>query len=253
MKILILDTCGATGNIALADTARQPNVMASASLPGRTASERLVATIRGLVASAGIELRSLGSIVVVSGPGSFTGVRVGLSAAKGLCEALDVPLVAISRLAVLAHVAAAKDATGSQVFALLDAGRGEVYLGHYAGGTLVREALVTRQQLIEAVEAARTGLGARGASIRIVTCEAALAESFAELAPQLVAEPTAQDALALALPRIEAGDFDDAVTLDANYLRRTDAEIFAKASAAPNASGTAAQGGVSQRTETSIR
>jgi tRNA threonylcarbamoyladenosine biosynthesis protein TsaB len=48
---------------------------------------------------------------------------------------------------------------------------------------------------------------------------------------RMVEEPLAGDALALALGRIEAGDFDDAATLDANYLRRTDAEIFAKAAA----------------------
>jgi tRNA threonylcarbamoyladenosine biosynthesis protein TsaB len=45
----------------------------------------------------------------------------------------------------------------------------------------------------------------------------------------MVDEPLAGDALPLALERIAAGDFDDAATLDANYLRRTDAEIFAKA------------------------
>jgi tRNA threonylcarbamoyladenosine biosynthesis protein TsaB len=48
---------------------------------------------------------------------------------------------------------------------------------------------------------------------------------------RMVEEPSAGDALPVALGRIEAGDFDDAATLDANYLRRTDAEIFAKAAA----------------------
>ena len=49
-------------------------------------------------------LRELAAVVVVHGPGSFTGVRVGLSAAKGLCEAGGVPLIAVSRLALLAGV-----------------------------------------------------------------------------------------------------------------------------------------------------
>jgi tRNA threonylcarbamoyladenosine biosynthesis protein TsaB len=51
------------------------------------------------------------------------------------------------------------------------------------------------------------------------------------LGVRMVEEPSAGDALPLALERIEAGDFDDAAALDANYLRRTDAEIFAKAAA----------------------
>ncbi len=48
---------------------------------------------------------------------------------------------------------------------------------------------------------------------------------------RVVEEPRAEDALAIALERIAAGDFDDAATLDANYLRRTDAEIFSKSAA----------------------
>jgi len=200
-----------------------------------------VATIRDLAATVEGGLHSLEAIAVVSGPGSFTGVRVGLSAAKGLCEALDLPLIAISRLAVLSRLAA--EAPGRKVFALLDAGRGEAYLGIYIGGVRVREALVTRAQLFTAIEEAAAAKSESGTnSIRVVTCESTVVQAFAELNPQLVAEPTAADALALVLLRIHARDFDDAATIDANYLRRTDAEIFAKASAAPAAANTAASG-----------
>jgi tRNA threonylcarbamoyladenosine biosynthesis protein TsaB len=62
----------------------------------------------------------------------------------------------------------------------------------------------------------------------VVACEAAVARSIAELAPVLLAEPTAENALGLALLRLQARAFDDIATIDANYLRRTDAEIFAK-------------------------
>ena len=55
-----------------------------------------------------------------------------------------------------------------------------------------------------------------------------MAEALSGLGPRIVAEPLAGDALPFALERIGAGNFDDAATLDANYLRRTDAEIFAK-------------------------
>jgi tRNA threonylcarbamoyladenosine biosynthesis protein TsaB len=229
MKILILDTCGTTASIVFAEVASQPAVIAAASLPGRTASERLVATIRDLAATVVGGLQSLEAIAVVSGPGSFTGVRVGLSAAKGLCEALDLPLIAISRLAVLAHLAAKLNAGAPKVFALLDAGRGEAYLGIYANGVRLREALVTRTQLLAAIaEAATTHPESSADSIQIVTCESTLAQAFAELDPQLIPEPTAADALALALLRMQAKDFDDPATIDANYLRRTDAEIFAQ-------------------------
>jgi len=216
MKILIIDTCGSTGSIALADGSA---IVGSVSLPGRTASERLVATIKDLAASTGVGLQSLDAVVAVHGPGSFTGVRVGLSAAKGLCEALNLPLVAISRFAVLAHLA--EPASGVRVQALFDAGRGEFYSGIYVDGTCVGEGLKTRDEVVAGVRDVEVPLV-------VVACEAVVAQSIAELAPRLLAEPAAEDAFPLALDRIERGKFDDVATIDANYLRRTDAEIFAK-------------------------
>jgi tRNA threonylcarbamoyladenosine biosynthesis protein TsaB len=230
MNVLTIDTCGATGSIALTDTGCEPAVVARATLPGRSASERLVAAIKDLTAQPGLGLESLAAIAVVHGPGSFTGVRVGLSAAKGLCEALHLPLIAISRLAVLAHLA---DPSGGRVLALFDAGRGEFYLGEYAGGVRLHESLLTRDQILAAAKSA-AGTG----EPVVVTCEPAVAYSLAELAPHLVAEPSAEDALPLVLRRLHDHDFDDAATVDANYLRRTDAEIFAKPAAAH---GTPAQ------------
>lgn len=227
MKILILDTCGATGSVVLADSEGEPTVLASACLPGRSASERLVVTIKDLMARIGLGLESLGLVAVVHGPGSFTGVRVGLSAAKGLCEALHLPLIAISRLAVLAHPAYS---AGGRVLALLDAGRGEFYVGEYAGGIRLREALLTRDELLAAVDSGELPV--------IVACEAGVAESVAALSPRLVAEPTAEDALPLVLGRLQAGEFDSVATVDANYLRRTDAEIFAKPTASAHQPGT---------------
>jgi tRNA threonylcarbamoyladenosine biosynthesis protein TsaB len=181
-------------------------------LPGRTASERLVATIRDL---AGTNLHSLNAVAVVHGPGSFTGVRVGLSAAKGLCHALQVPLVAISRLAVLAYLAGS-----ARVHALLDAGRGDFYHGLYQDGLCLGESLVTRDQLLATLSVEAAPL--------LVVCEPAVAESLAAYSPRLLAEPTSANALPLALRRLQLNQVDDPATIDANYLRRTDAEIFAK-------------------------
>ena len=230
MKILLIDTCGATGSIALAETERSPALIASACFPGRTASERLVATIKGLTASNEINLQSLDVIAVVHGPGSFTGVRVGLSAAKGLCEALSLPLIAVSRLAVLASRAESPH-TAAPVYALLDAGRGEFYSGLYADGLCLREALLSREEFLAEFNSA---------AAQLVVCEPSVAESLAALAPQLAAEPTVEDALPLILRRLEQRVFDDAATIDANYLRRTDAEIFAKPKARSDASPNSA-------------
>src|SRR5579871_129489 len=212
MRLLLIHTAGSEGSVALA-AGRE--VIATEVLPGRSSSERLVPAVRRLMTLQGWSLRDLKAVVVVHGPGSFTGVRVGLSAAKGLSEAGGIPLIAISRLALLAASVGDGDET---VHAVLDAGRGEFYYGEYAGHRSLRESLLS----LEEVDAAVAGGGL------VVVCETKVAETLSELHPRVVDEPSAGDALPLALERVAASEFDDVSLLDANYLRRTDAEIFAK-------------------------
>ena len=211
MRLLLIHTAGGEGSVALAEGRE---IVSAEVLPGRSSSERLVPAVRRLMESQGWSLRDLKAVVVVHGPGSFTGVRVGLSAAKGLSEAGGVPLIAISRLGLLAASSGEGDKT---VHAVLDAGRGEFYYGEYCGHRCVREALLSQEEVAAAV-----------AGGTVVVCEAKVAEMLSALHPRFLAEPAAGDAVPLALERIEANEFDDAALLDANYLRRTDAEIFAK-------------------------
>jgi tRNA threonylcarbamoyladenosine biosynthesis protein TsaB len=221
MRILLIHTAGGEGSVALADTEAAGLLVATEVLPGRTSSERLVPAVRRLMEGLGFQLGELAAVVVVDGPGSFTGVRVGLSAAKGLSEASGVGLIAVSRLALLA---ASVDGGGGAVHAVLDAGRGEFYYGEYVGRRCLRDVLMGGEEVVAAA----------GGGV-VVACEAKVAEGLGALGlrfglvVRMVEEPLAGDALPLALERIAAGDFDDAATLDANYLRRTDAEIFAKA------------------------
>ena len=212
MRFLLIDTCGSEGSVALADTALADGLVAMEILPGRTASERLIPAVRRVMETGGWKLDHLTAVVVVHGPGSFTGVRVGVSGAKGLSEAGGVPLIAVSRLAVLAA-----GAGEGAVHAVLDAGRGEFYYGAYLDHKCLREALLTGEEVVAAA-----GGGA------VIVCEGKVAEALAGLRPQVAREPGARDALAFAVERAAGGDFDDAAMLDANYLRRTDAEIFAK-------------------------
>ena len=85
--LLAMDTCGPTGSVALGRLAgRDLEVLGQRELEGRSYSATLVAAVSELLAEAGIALKDLGGMVAVNGPGSFTGVRVGLSAVKGLAE-----------------------------------------------------------------------------------------------------------------------------------------------------------------------
>jgi tRNA threonylcarbamoyladenosine biosynthesis protein TsaB len=217
MRILLINTAGAEGSVAFADTDLTPAIVATEVMPGRTSSERLIPAVRRLMEERGWTLKELAAVVVVHGPGSFTGVRVGLSAAKGLSESAGVPLIAVSRLALLA---AYLDGENGPIYAVLDAGRGEFYFGEYVGRRCLREGLMGVKDV-----------GAAVADAAVVVCEANVAEALTGLGVRIITEPSAGDALPLALRRVETEDFDDAALLEANYLRRTDVEIFAKPSA----------------------
>ena len=198
MLALLLNTCGERGIVGLAD---ESGVRREVVLPLRGTSEALMPAVREVLG--GLALAALGAVGVVVGPGSFTGSRVGLAAAKGLCEAGVVGMVGMSRLGLLA---------GADGVAVLDAGRGEFYCGVYAGGAMVWERLVAR--------AALDGLEG------MVTCEVRVAEDLGGRV-RLVEEPGSAAMFALVEQRVRAQQWSDVGALDANYLRRTDAELKA--------------------------
>src|SRR5579863_2743068 len=159
LLMLGVDTCGPTGSVALARVeGGKAQILGQTELAGRSYSATLVAAVGELLTAHAVKLGDLGAIVVVNGPGSFTGVRVGLSAVKGLAEPGQIPVVAVSRLAVMA----AKAGTES---AALDAHRHEVFLR--LGGKNARELLAGVEEL--------AGLPVQGGSIAV--CEEA-AESL---------------------------------------------------------------------------
>lgn len=101
----------------------------------KTAEEESAAwlhpAIEQLMQEAGVPLRSLNAIAVSAGPGSYTGVRIGVAAAKGLCFALNLPLIALNTLQVMALAACA--GANQLVCPMIDARRMEVFTGLYRG------------------------------------------------------------------------------------------------------------------------
>ncbi|HUV69807.1 MAG TPA: tRNA (adenosine(37)-N6)-threonylcarbamoyltransferase complex dimerization subunit type 1 TsaB [Terracidiphilus sp.] len=218
--VLAVDTCGPMGSVALGRLAgRDLEALGETELEGRSYSATLVAAIAALLAGAGVGLKDLGGIVAVNGPGSFTGVRVGLSAVKGLAEGAQIPVVAISRLQVLSRKSGVPSCA-------LDAHRGEVYLRLEEVGKPPRELLAGKQEL-GAIEPAplRVGVCDEGAA-------AVLALAWPEAQLVRCAAPMAVDALRVGEARLVAGGNVDLALLDGNYLRRSDAEIFGEAAAA---------------------
>jgi tRNA threonylcarbamoyladenosine biosynthesis protein TsaB len=226
MLLLITDTSGSNGFVALARTSEaeqnQIQVIEKTALAGGTFSAQLVPQIAALVSRHGFLKTDIGAFVVASGPGSFTGLRVGLAAVKALAEILHKPIVPVSLLEV---VAVASGARGN-VLAVLDAGRGEVYVGKYQvdgqSARMIEERLLPKNEFLPLAQNAETvspdenliaTLRADGVSARIVDAVEA-AEigrlGWRKLTDGLVVSPE---------------------QLEANYIRRSDAEIFAKSAA----------------------
>jgi len=126
MIVLGLDTAGENCAVAVARTGDDPAVFARrAEAVGRGHAERLMAMIDEALADAGLAYGDLERIAVTTGPGSFTGTRIGVAAARGLALALAIPAVGVSVLDAL--IEAAKDGGGGLVVAALNARRGEIY------------------------------------------------------------------------------------------------------------------------------
>jgi tRNA threonylcarbamoyladenosine biosynthesis protein TsaB len=226
--LLGLNTCGSTASVALGLAAADNiKILATASLAVRTYSARLIPEVAALLESRHATLRDVEAIVVVNGPGSFTGIRVGLSTAKGLAEGAGIPLIAVSRLALLAGSSGLP-----HVLAAIDAGRGEYYVGDYQSGQNLGEVLLSEEETVAAAK--RPGAGVLVCDESVAGDASAASSACAALAicgPVYVQPADAAEALRFALGRFRAGKFDDLETLQANYLRRSDAEVFRAAKA----------------------
>jgi tRNA threonylcarbamoyladenosine biosynthesis protein TsaB len=216
MLVLGVDTCGASGTVALARVWRdRVEVLGQTELAGKTYSSTLVAAVEGMLTGRSVGLKDVGAIVVVHGPGSFTGVRVGLSAVKGLAEPRQIPIVAVSRLAVLAT----KAGVGS---AALDAHRREVFLQLEQMDKSARKSLAGAEDLSKSEPPTSVAVCDDSAAelLRSVWKETELVRTEA---------PTAVDAIRFGMPWVLAGEFVDLALMDGYYLRQSDAEIFGEA------------------------
>jgi tRNA threonylcarbamoyladenosine biosynthesis protein TsaB len=95
---------------------------------GRGQSERLVPMIEEVMGEAGLDYQELDAIAVTRGPGGFTGVRIGLAAARGLALAWDRPIIAVSTLEAVAAATAEAERRGRVILVLLDAKRADLYV-----------------------------------------------------------------------------------------------------------------------------
>lgn len=222
MLILAVDTSGRNGSVALCrGDSNTFEVLQLTALEGGTYSSRLVPGISDLLFRTNVTKTQLDGIVVVDGPGSFTGLRVGLTTVKALCEVLCKPLASVSMLEALAVT---NGREGERVMAVLDAGRGELYLGEYQideqEARLMGESITKRDEFLTHVPSAPS---------RFVTPISKIAEALASAGFEATLVSALQaDAIGrIGIRKLLAGDTADPATLDANYIRRSDAELYA--------------------------
>lgn len=234
--ICSIDTSGRNGSLALVryagevaagvavDSSRL-EVVEFAPLKGGDYSERLLPTLVAALEKHGLNKKDIGLFAVASGPGSFTGLRVGLSTVKALADVLAVPIVAVG---VLEAIAIASLNEG-RVISALDAQRNEVYAGEY---TVSHEAgslrLHTEHEALSSVEDFCTWLSARVPVPVTFTPDAAIAAKVrASGSPvEEIPRPAADVIARIGLVKFAEGKTTSPEALDANYIRRSDAEMM---------------------------
>jgi tRNA threonylcarbamoyl adenosine modification protein YeaZ len=226
MRVLAIDTALAACSAAILDT-KQGGIIASASLPMvRGHAEALIPLLARLLDEARMLLRNFDRVVVTTGPGSFTGLRVGISAARGIALAAGKPAVGLSTLLAYAAPHLADDET-IPVVAAIDARHQHVYLQVFGPGSrtiiaprlaplseAVRAAAEVPARLVgSAAQAIADGLAAAGAVPVIVDARgapdiawvarmgAAVPEGQSPPKPQYLRAPDAQPQNAAHLPR----------------------------------------------------
>jgi tRNA threonylcarbamoyladenosine biosynthesis protein TsaB len=218
MLILAADTSGKNGSLALVRfEAGASQTLELISLEGGNFSAQLVPQISDLLKKHGLSKSDIDGFAVVAGPGSFTGLRVGLAAIKALAEILRKPIAAVSLLEAVAR-AAGRD---GKVLAALDAGRGEIYCGEYevsaSRATLIAQQLWTEAEFV-------AGAGGRV----VATPDAKIADLAREkkLEVILIAPLSADSIARLGFENIQRGEVVTTEALDATYIRRSDAEVM---------------------------
>lgn len=223
MLLLGIDTSGKSGGIALAEGDLDSfRILDSSAIAGGMFSAQLVPTLAALLQKHGFKVSDLDGFAPVSGPGSFTGLRVGLSAVKGLAEVLKKPIAPVSLLEAMVTLSPEQ----GKIAAALDAGREQVFLGLYLLGNgqvkELSERLLTRNEFLEELRISH--------ALRLITSDHSVAgiAAGAGVNVQEAARPGSEIAARIGLRKLLAGDTVSADALDANYIRRSDAEIFFK-------------------------
>lgn len=220
MRILALDTTSQFGSLALAENG---TVIAQAEVFSTDGYAHMIfGEIETLLFNNSWQLADIKCFASASGPGSFTGVRVALTVAKGLAEASSASVAAVSNLRALASFG-----TRNRRAVLIDARRDEVYAAVYDDALLplIPETVTRISKWLNALEGADYDfIASSGSGLLEHLNETRFAQMPRIIAPKSLAAAVAQCAWIDA----QMGALLSPIEADANYVRRSDAELFWK-------------------------
>jgi tRNA threonylcarbamoyladenosine biosynthesis protein TsaB len=231
MRFLLVDTADSRGFVALVEEGLAQQLAAHPS--DADYSSWLLPAVRTLLAESSLSLAALDGYAVCCGPGSFTGLRVGLATVKAWAEIYGKPVAAVSRLEALAAGLSGSPRAGF-VAAYLDAQRQQVFAALYqSGGQVVEpETVSALNDFLARVESRCASLPVLWRTpdpqlLRELPGWSARQQAGDVLEP--LTPPFASELASAAYRSFQEGRVTDALALDANYVRRPDAEIFWKA------------------------
>lgn len=215
MVLFSVDTSGRNGSLALVRASESGfSTLAMVPLEGRMYSAQLIPALDEALAKTNLNKTDIDAFVVASGPGSFTGLRVGLATVKALSEVLHKPIVAVSTLEAAASVTNAE----KHIIVALDAGRKQAFVGEF-NGALQRESLLALDEFFAS---------AKGSAARLFSPDASIRQAAAthHLVIHESAVPQADAFARIGYQKLNRGETTPAETLEANYIRASDAELF---------------------------
>lgn len=224
MKVLALETATSTGSFAILDD-RGGLIAETRVNITVTHSERLMSSVAWLLSASGLTMNDIDAFAVSIGPGSFTGLRIGLSTVKGFCFATGRPLIPVPSLDAFARVLPFCE---HQICPMFDARKNEVYAALYRWENncmkkIIPEASLQPRELFRHIEETTVFIG-EGAlayknSIRTHV------RDYALFAPPSKMSPTASTVAEIAIEKLRSGDHTDPVSLAPLYIRKSEAEI----------------------------
>ncbi|MFH1991366.1 MAG: tRNA (adenosine(37)-N6)-threonylcarbamoyltransferase complex dimerization subunit type 1 TsaB [Pseudomonadota bacterium] len=223
MKIIAVDTSTMSCSVAVVD---EDSLLAEMTIVReQTHSKHLMDMIQTVIEFSGLAISAVDGFAITRGPGTFTGLRIGISTVKGLAVASAKPIVGISSLDALAQQCAC---SGYLICPLIDARRGEVYFSRYRfqDGILKKEigdGVLPPAQAVRDIDEPSLLIGSGALLYQDVLAETMGKWMYLALPFQhtIRASTVAQ----LSLPRFEKTDTDDVGTFSPQYIRTSDAQL----------------------------